>query len=123
MMKLGTETGSLINHIYSQTEQTLPNVGDGATILSWSDRHACTVIAVDTTKRIVTVQQDTAKVVKGTVMDGSAEYEYIPNPDGATYTFKPVTRGKRKGEMREGGRKDGRCAIFGRRDEHYDPHF
>lgn len=123
MMKLGTETGSLINHCYSQADQSLPTVGDGATILNWSDRHACTVIAVDAKTKTVTVQRDTAKVVKGSCHDGSAEYEITANPEGATYTFKPVSRGNAKGKMREGGRKDGRGIIFGRRDEHRDPSF
>lgn len=123
MMKLGTETGSLVNHIYSQTQQTLPRVGDGATILSWTDRHAGTVIDVHPTTDTIVVQEDTAKVISGSVMDGSAVYEYQRNPNGATYTFKPVSRGKAKGLIREGGRKDGRSVIFGRRDQHRDPSF
>ena len=47
MLKLGTETGSLINHLYSRSAQTGEiAVGVGATILSWSDRKACTIIEV-----------------------------------------------------------------------------
>lgn len=123
MMKLGTETGSLVNHIYSQAEQTLPNVGDGATVLHWTDREAGTVIEVDTAKRIVVVQMDTATVVSGSGHDGSAVYAYTANPNGSKRTFKPVTRGHAKGQMRENGRKDGYSVIFGRRDSYRDPHF
>lgn len=123
-MKLGSETGSLINNVYSQTVQTLPQVGDGATIMHWTDRSAGTVISVDTAKNVVVVQEDTATLKEGCdTYGGSQDYDYSPNPNGPTYTFKPVSRGHRKGQMREGGRKDGYSVVFGRRDKHRDPSF
>jgi hypothetical protein len=45
-MHLGTQTGSLTNHLYSRIK--LPSevkVGDGATLLGWTDRYAGTVKA------------------------------------------------------------------------------
>jgi len=36
-MKLGVDTISFINHLYSRTANA-PEVGKGATVLSWSDR-------------------------------------------------------------------------------------
>jgi hypothetical protein len=113
--------GSVINEVMAEAKST-PKVGDGATILSWSDRHAGTVIAIEKTGEIK-VQQDTAKVVSGSPHDGSAVYEYERNPEGTVLTFKAVSRGKDKGKIRENGRKDGRSVIFGRREEYFDPHF
>lgn len=43
-MKLGRETGSLINHLLSHSKEPAPAVGMGATILGWSDRHPATVV-------------------------------------------------------------------------------
>lgn len=37
-MKLGTQTGSLINHIMSTAKARTPEIGEGATILAWTDR-------------------------------------------------------------------------------------
>ncbi len=44
-MKLGTQTGSVINHLHSRAVigQPEPVVGMGATMLLWSDRRACTI--------------------------------------------------------------------------------
>ena len=51
MLKLGTETGSLINHLYSRSAQIDEiAVGVGATIISWSDRRAGTIIEVGVNK-------------------------------------------------------------------------
>ena len=47
-MKLGTQTGSLTNHIYSRAVigQPNPEIGMGATVLCWTDRHAATITAI-----------------------------------------------------------------------------
>lgn len=91
-MKLGTQTGSVMNHLYSRMTkgQPKPEVGMGATILSWTDRHAATITNVEVTKNfiILTVQEDNYKLVKGSQMDGSAEYEFTPNPNGRTMHFR-----------------------------------
>ena len=44
-MNLGTETGSVMNHLMSRMVrgEPAPRVGMGATLLSWTDRHAATV--------------------------------------------------------------------------------
>lgn len=39
-MKLGSETGSLVNHLMSTSSNDEPNIGTPATLLSWSDRAA-----------------------------------------------------------------------------------
>jgi hypothetical protein len=49
-MKLGTETGSFYNHLYSGCP-TLPEVGKGATKLYWTDREPYDVVWVSQNKK------------------------------------------------------------------------
>lgn len=88
-MKLGTETGSLVNHIatHNQTDD-LPKVGDGATIFSWSDRSPATVIAVDEKKKLVTVQMDKYKRTDDRGMSDMQDYEYTPDPEAPIIHYK-----------------------------------
>lgn len=118
-MHLGTQTGSLVNHIYSSANIPAPVVGMGATILMWSDRHAGTVVEVRADGSF-TVQRDKATRADSNGMSDCQEYTYEPDPNGPRYDFAPVKRGKAKGAIRENGRKDGYGIILGRRDEHYD---
>lgn len=64
-MRLGTQTGSVTNHILSRATigQPEPTVGMGATLLGWTDRHACTIVEVsmERDRIVVTVQEDNAK--------------------------------------------------------------
>lgn len=90
-MKLGSETGSLINHVMTHCGQAEPKVGDGATICMWSDRHAATIIKV--TPYTVTVQEDKAIRTDTNGMSESQTYRYEPDPHGATYTFRKTKNG------------------------------
>ncbi len=93
-MKLGTETSSLINHLYSRATIGEPKatVGMGATILSWTDRYAATVTNVDNNR--VTVQRDHAKRVDSNGMSEGQDYEYTPDPHGAEYVFRKARSGQ-----------------------------
>lgn len=64
-----------------------PTVGMGATSIVGSDRYPFTVVEVKTEKTIV-IQEDNAKIVKGHGNDGSAEYEYTPNPSDVRVTLR-----------------------------------
>lgn len=88
-MKLGTQTASLCNHIMSREVigQPAPVVGMGATVLSWTDRHAATIIEVRD-YGVIVVQRDDAKRVDRNGMSESQTYDYAPNPNGPTYIFK-----------------------------------
>lgn len=87
MMNLGTQTGSLVNHILSR-ESVVPQIGMGATLLSWSDRTPATVIDWDAKKKLVTVQIDNYTRIDTNGMSESQDYEYTANPDGAIYRYK-----------------------------------
>lgn len=90
-LRLGRDTGSLHNHLYSRMTrgQPDPEVGMGATVLMWTDRHAATITEVSskgtlpdgTPRWIVGVREDRAIVISGSEYDGSAEYRYEPNPE------------------------------------------
>lgn len=128
MMKLGSDTGSLVNYMYGNSKSAEPEVGMGATILSWTDRHAATVVEVFEKRgsKYVAVTRDTAKRVDNNGMSEDQTYEYTSNPDGHKQFYKlkngrwiavgpdPVTG---KG-LREGN-GSGSLSI-GQRNEYYD---
>lgn len=133
-MRLGTQTGSAMNHIYSRMTkgQPVPEVGMGATVLLWSDRHAATITAVEETRPgcwIITVQEDKATVTAGSTFDGSAEYSYEPNPLGWTHTFRfdprsgwaEVRINEATGRYNKVGGGNG--ILIGQRREYRDPSF
>ena len=109
-MKLGKNTGSVMNHIYSQCP-TEPEVGMGASILAWSDRYAATIVKV--TKCQVHVQRDTAKVVGGDYY-GGFKYEYHRNPEAPVVVFRKTKRG---------WSAKGYGLLVGVRQEYVDPTF
>tara|TARA_Y100001973_G_C5200596_1_gene337334 strand:+ start:2840 stop:3229 length:390 start_codon:yes stop_codon:yes gene_type:complete len=86
MMKLGTETGSLVNHLMSCQKAALPEVGEAATILSHSDRAPGTVIEVFKSGKsdFIVVQEDNYTRTDKNGMSECQEYEYSRNPEGCT---------------------------------------
>lgn len=98
-MRLGTQTGSLINHIHTAgADDPVPAVGDGATIFHWTDRSPATVIAVDTSapggQAVVTVQEDIAVRTDKNGMSEMQDYEFSADPDGAVHTYRNQFDGK-----------------------------
>jgi hypothetical protein len=132
-LRLGIDTGSYINHLASREiiGQPTPEVGMGATLLLWTDRHAATIVAIHDARPgrwIIEVQTDYAKVVEGSTFDGSARYEYFRDPEGTTKCFRfDSRRGWRRVVWNAGtGRwnfRGGDGLKIGVRDEHRDPHF
>jgi hypothetical protein len=116
-MKLGTQTGSLVNHLYSRTKSPKPEVGMGATILQWSDRRACTITKVVSDRRIE-VRRDNATLVAG-ASDYQQEYAYSPG-DGPRIVF---TLRKNGAWVRLGDKMSGSCLLIGKRDHYYDYSF
>ena len=102
------------------TANRAPEVGMGCTINLHSDCHAATIIDVLSPTR-VRVQQDTSKLVSGSQMSESQEYEFTPNPEGTKTTFSKRKNGLwiEVGSPRTGGTS----LTIGERDEYYDPTF
>lgn len=114
-MKLGSETGSLVNHVMAdnRTVAELVKPGDGATLLLWSDRHAYTVVEVLPGK--VGACRDRAIRNDDHGMSDSQEYRYERNPDSGVEWFKL----HKDGRYHSGGIK-GPVLIIGYRDHYFD---
>jgi hypothetical protein len=97
----------------------------GATLLSWTDRNAATVIAWN--GKLLTVQQDYARRTDQNGYGGQQEYEYSPNLDGAIHHFRLTPKGwmkvwynhdtQRWNTVGKGG------VLVGQRETYFDPHF
>lgn len=133
-MKLGTETGSIVNHMYSMATIGQPEVfiGMPVTVLSWTDRHPATVIETFKSGKfdMMHIQRDDYKVVprENAQYGDHIEYTYSPNPDGFVYTYKKNSDGRWFEVIlrKETGRwvKCGNGGIrLGVREEYWDPSF
>ena len=96
-MKLGTQTGSLFNHLMANCSVKDIVPGEtGATLLYWTDRRAATVVEVF--KKgfydYIVVQQDIATRVDKNGMSDCQDYEYSRDPKGSTFTFRIGKSGK-----------------------------
>lgn len=112
--------GSLQNQLMGHGATTrLVQVGDGATEVMWTDRHAYTVIQVVHPGRVV-VQRDTATRTDNLGMSDSQSYAFSPDPHGPTAI---VRRGADGVWRTKGGKAHGRVFLMGHRDEHYDYSF
>ena len=92
-------------------------VGGGATIVSWTDRKAATIIEVSKTGHRVTVQEDKAIRTDGNGMSDAQTYRFERDTNGSTYV---ATRRKDGSYRLKGG--DTRI-LLGVRDHYYDYSF
>jgi hypothetical protein len=132
-LKLGSQTGSLMNHLYSRQTigQPDPVVGMGATILSWTDRHPATIIAVEKTKTdrwLIVVQEDNyERTDNNGPYTENQDYTYTPNPKAAKQMYRyDEGRGWRTVTRNEKGRlilTGGSGLRIGEREKYRDPSF
>ena len=94
-VQLGKTTGSLVNALYALESVKVPSIGDGATILSWTDRHPATVIDIEEKGKFVyvTTQEDNARRVDNNGFSENQKYLYLPNPKGTTRHWRIDQRG------------------------------
>lgn len=97
-MRLGTDTGSLVNHIAAAAKQVPPVVGMGATICMWTDREAGTVVRVSPSGKQCYVQVDNAVRVDKNGMSDCQTYEYTQNQNAAIHKFNLRKDGKWHGQ-------------------------
>jgi hypothetical protein len=109
-----------MNRIAETAKPQNPTVGMGCTILMYSDRHAATVVAILSPKRIQ-IQEDTAKRTDNNGMSESQEYTYEPNPNGPTHivTLRKNGRWVLQGQSKQ----NGTVVRMGDRDAYYDYSF
>ena len=124
-MNLGTQTGSLVNHMYSRMTlgEPVPTVGMGVTMLSWTDRDAGTIVEVNMKKRYIAVTEDSKSRIDNNGISESQEYEYTTVMDGHRNYY----RKDRKGQWRRCYYNDNNRLVFttggliiGRRESYYD---
>lgn len=117
--------GSVINQFMVGPDVT-PEVGMGVTFVQWSDRHACTVIAIDADS--ITIQRDIAIRTDDHGMSDSQSYRFERDPNGSVRKFRKIKRGQHKGKyaypINYPGEKTELVKLwFGVRDEYYDYSF
>jgi hypothetical protein len=136
-MKLGSQTNSIVNHLYARGTigQPDPVVGMGVTLLGWTDRNAGTIHAVRllASKQWsweIEVTHDASKVVSGSTLDGTADYEYTPRPDGERRVFRFnlksgmwVCGSINPDTSKFNANKRGSGLRIGERETYYDPSF
>lgn len=100
--------GSLINSLGEASDQPWA-VGDGCTVLMWSDRHAATVVEVVSPTKI-RIQADISTRTDENGMSESQTYEFTPNPHATvvTYTLRKNGRWVVEGQPMRGGQSIGR---------------
>jgi hypothetical protein len=130
-MKLGTETGSLVNHLHSRAVigQPEPVAGMGVTFLSWSDRDAGTIFRVLQVGKLTYIEtrDDRDTCVGGSGHDGSATYEFKVDVNGCRRYFRRLADGRwqavRKNEVTGRWVKCSGGLRIGDRDKYRDPSF
>lgn len=112
------QTGSLMNLLMSGPKgQPVPEVGMGATILGWTDRHACTIVEVSASKRSVKIQRDIATRTDDNGMSDSQSYSYEPDTEARVQEF---TLRKNGAYVEKGASIRESRLRLGERDEYYD---
>ncbi|MGV8972216.1 MAG: hypothetical protein ACOH10_07825 [Rhodoglobus sp.] len=122
--------GSAFNMLFANTAKPDVKVGDGATMLMWSDRHAATVVAVRYFKtgtrkgqvKEVDVQRDKVKRTDANGMSESQTYDYQPDPDAPVRTYRADAKGRLRELFPEGnGLRMGTAGLLvGSRREYHD---
>ena len=127
-MKLGTQTGSLMNHIMSNTVTSEIAVGTPATFLSWTDRHPGTVINVFEKGAYTYLEVRHDKVVYHE--DRSGNFDIVDGEDQFFSTFRFKTDNTSGFEKVSKNPETGRYnklnvggLTVGTREYYYDPSF
>jgi len=112
--------GSLQNMLAGTSVAYAPKVGDGATMVMWSDRHAYTITqVVSPTHVVVTRDKVTRKDKNG--MSECQEYDFESDAQGQSYhvTLRSNGRWVMQGESQKNGTK----FAMGQRGEYHDYSF
>ncbi len=97
--------------------KNFPEVGMGATICYWSDRHAATIIQVTRNGKRIVLQEDIAIRTDSNGMSEMQTYQFERDPNGALH----IATKRKDGSYRITGGKT-RVSI-GNRSEYYDYSF
>lgn len=88
------EYGSLNNMLMANNKANpTPKVGDGATILGWTDRHPATVVWVSESGKTIHIQEDDAKRTDSNGMSECQSYLFSPNPKAPVQVARLTPKG------------------------------
>jgi len=115
------QLGSLQNMVAANHRGLTPEVGMGATLISWTDRTAATIVEVHVSGKTLWVQRDHARRTDDRGMSDAQDYEYTPDPDAPVevFTVRHDGRWVRKGSST----RSGTVLLVGARDHYRDPTF
>lgn len=116
-LKLGTQTGSLFNHLMSNGS-TAPEVGKGATVLHWTDRSAYFVTWVSEDKKRCKIERPICKRADKNGMSDDQDWIYEIDP-----TAQPIELKFTYGKWRDAETKHIYNIRFGFMSEYYDYSF
>jgi hypothetical protein len=116
MLKLGSATGSMTNHLYSRMSEPEPTVGMQGTVLHWTDRSPIEVLAVRKNKEgkvtVITVRALRAIRTDSNGMSECQDYRFESMPDSQGQEI----RRNKKGEWKIGGS----LVRLGRAESYHD---
>jgi hypothetical protein len=92
-------------------------IGDGATMIGWTDREAYSIIAINPSRKTVTIQRDIATRSDTHGMSDAQSYTFDRNPHGS---ISVVTLRKDGFYRVRGGTTK---VLLGQRSEYYDYSF
>lgn len=118
-MSLTKPTSNLMSNIMLGSKQPKPEVGMGATICMYTDRHAATIIEV-VNEKTIKVQRDISTRIDNNGMSDQQKYEYSQNPNGTIEIF---TLRKNGCWCRRGGTMNGVSLVVGVRKAYHDYSF
>jgi hypothetical protein len=122
--KLGRDTNSVVNWMYGNSKSPEPEVGMGATMLMWTDRHAMTIHKVDLTGAVkkIWVSADKATRIDKNGMSESQNYDYTNENQNNPERWILCTL-RKDGRWHIGNSLKGTCVAVGFRREYYDYSF
>ena len=125
-MKLGKDTGSIVNWMMGGGKGPKPEIGMGVTFLLWTDRNPGTIVDIQP-KGIIVVQADDAKRIDNNGFSEMQEYEYSPNPTAMRQYFRLNRHGQWEGirwnSETKRWNKNGARLFVGKREKYWDPCF
>jgi hypothetical protein len=110
--------GNLMNRVMESSKQEVPQVGMGATVIMYSDRHAATIVAVKGNR--VAIQKDKATRMDNRGMCEQQDYIYEPNKQAKLQWF---SKRKNSSYVEVGSKLNGTKLVIGYRDGYHDYSF
>jgi hypothetical protein len=111
-----TDYGSPQNLLVANARSAEPVVGEGATVIWYTDRYPATVERLSPSGKTAWLREDRAIRTDHHGMSDSQSYRFEPDPEGR----ESVAKRQRDGRWKTTG---GQIVQFGARDRYWDPSF